>query len=112
DRMALLARNGLSEQKTIVLDATFFKKHFLEKFVAIAREKGTPHRVFWVVAEEEIIKERVSKGRKDSEADYQVYLKLAGEFDKPQPPFLKLVSTQENIMDMLQQADNFIEGTG
>lgn len=110
DRMVLLTKNGLSERETIVLDATFFKKRLLKRFISLAQEKGVPHRVFWIVAGEEVIKERVSKTRKDSEADYEVYLKLAGEFEKPQPPFLKLRSTQNNIAEMLDQADGFIQG--
>lgn len=112
DRMAEVAKSSLSEGGTLVLDATFFKKDILDKFVSLAREKNVPYRIFWIVAEEEVIKERVSKEREDSEADYQVYLKLAAEFEEPQPPFLTLVSTQNNIIDMLDQADGFIKGSG
>src|SRR5690554_6007565 len=81
DRMVALAKNGLNEGKTIVLDATFFKKYLLDRFVSLAREHYAPYRIFWIVAAEEVIKERVSKKRGDSEADYEVYLKLAEEFE-------------------------------
>lgn len=112
DQMALLTKSSLSKGETVVLDATFFKKHLLEKFVSLVREKGTPYRVFWIVAEGEVIKKRISKERRDSEADYGVYLKLAEEFEEPEPPFLKVVSTQNNIMDMLKQADDYIKRPG
>lgn len=112
DQMTLLTKSSLSKGETVVLDATFFKKHLLEKFVSLVREKGTPYRVFWIVAEGEVIKKRISKERRDSEADYGVYLKLAEEFEEPEPPFLKVVSTQNNIMDMLKQADDYIKRPG
>ena len=61
-----------------------------------------------VEAEENIIGKRLSKPRTDSEADYQVYRKIKESFEPIKGPYLSLLSTNENIDEMLKKAVHYL----
>lgn len=62
-----------------------------------------------VTAEEKIIRERVSKPREFSEADFDVYLKLKTIAEPLEQDHLVLHSTNHNIDEMLQDATKYIK---
>lgn len=108
DQMEELATSFIVAGKTVVLDATFYKEELRKRFISLAQEHGLPYFVIWITSTEEIIKERLSRKRADSEADYEVYVKLLPEYEPPAPPFLKLISGRDNLRHMLEQAEDYM----
>ncbi|MFD2202492.1 AAA family ATPase [Shivajiella indica] len=97
------AEKEILNQRNVVLDATFFLKNTRK----LVEELGEKYRVdvvpILVEAEEKIIGERLSKPRKDSEADFQVYRQIKEAFEPLEGPYLTLVSTNENIEEILEK---------
>jgi predicted kinase len=102
------AENYLKKDLTVVLDATFYLKAIREKVAEIAKVYGAVCIPILVEAEEAVIKERLSKPRVDSEADWEVYQKLKTEFEPLDGPLLTLRSDNENIDAMIDQAMQYI----
>lgn len=109
DRMEFLAEKSLRERRDLILDATFIKENLRQQFISLALNKNSAYCIIWIEAAEELIKKRVSVKRDDSEADFHIYLKLSQEFEAPKPPYLKLQSEQDNIDDLLIQAEKYIK---
>ena len=109
DRMGFLAKKAFQEGKNLILDATFIKENLRQQFVALALNKHSSYCIIWIEATEELIKKRISIKRNDSEADFKVYLKLSKGFEVPERPYLKLQSKQDNINDLLIQAEKYIQ---
>lgn len=95
--------------KSVVLDATFYKAELRLPFEILAKRSGVPIVRFWIEAPVAVIRERVTAKREDSEADFEVYKKLATAFEPPSMPYLKLTSTQDNLYDMLKEAEQYLE---
>lgn len=102
------ADKAIRQGKDVVLDATFYKKSIRDPFASLAEQQQVPWGLIWVHAGEELIQERLSKEREDSEADYGVYLTLKAVFEPPLGPHLKLISGSNNITDMVQEAEKYI----
>lgn len=102
------AENYLLKGQTVVLDGTFYLKAIRGKVAAMAKKHDALLIPVLVGAEEALIKERLSKPRTDSEADWEVYQKLKGEFEPLEGTFLSLRSDNENIEAMLDQAIQYI----
>ncbi len=100
---------AISQQKDIVLDATFYKRSIRTMFEERAASLQESFLYVEVTAEEEVIKERVSKPREFSEADFNVYLKLKAIAEPLEQDHLILHSTNHNIDAMLQEAMNYIK---
>jgi len=109
DRMVYLTAKAFQEGKDLILDATFIKENLRQQFIALALSWNSPYFIIWIEAAEEVIKKRLSVERNDSEADYQVYLKLSKIFEAPEQPYLKLESKQDNINDLLIQAEKYLK---
>ncbi len=108
EQMKSLAETAIRQGKDLILDATFYKKSIRGPFSSLAEQHQVHCALIWVEAGEELIRERLSKKREDSEADYGVYLALKAEFEPPLGPHFKLISGSNNISDMLQQAEKYI----
>lgn len=93
----------LAKGESVIVDATFFKDELRSPFFSLAKKKNVTCHQILIEAADAIIKERVSRKRKDSEADYEVYKKVAADFELPSKPFLRLTSTQDNIHRMLEE---------
>lgn len=99
---------AVAQNKNLVLDATFHKEETRKLF--INKFQGEGEIIFIEVqADEEIIRERVQKVRKYSEADFEVY-KLIREQNEPLiEPHLILQSTNGNIHEMLEKAAQYLK---
>ncbi|WP_194974563.1 AAA family ATPase [Aquiflexum lacus] len=106
--MAKRTKELIEKNKSVVLDATFFQKKFREFIYSIAETSGVPLFIFLVQADENIIKQRLSAPRKDSEADHSVYLKIKEQFEPLERPFLTLNSTNDNLSEILLKASQYI----
>jgi predicted kinase len=108
DEMLAAMTGAIQENKTVVLDATFYKQALKNRFELTA--KSFNRRVFFiqVTAAEDIIEERVKRPRAHSEADFNVYLKLKKMAEPLLTDHLVLHSTDSNISSMLQTAAAYI----
>ncbi|MFZ6052110.1 AAA family ATPase [Halocola ammonii] len=98
-----LAGNG----DTIVVDATF---HKAERRAQIAALSAVARIVFIEVkADEKIVKERTSRDRDYSDADFEVYLKIKDESEPFTQAHLVLESTNDNISEMLKTAHDHLK---
>ena len=107
ERCRALVKDGNS----VILDATFFKKSVRQRAIDLASEISCRIVFIEVWADEKIVKERVSKKREESDADFDVYLKIKKEFEELDTEHLKLESTQSNIAEMLQIAKEHLKDT-
>jgi predicted kinase len=105
DRMV----RAIPDKKPIVLDGTFHKEQVRNKFEEAAKENNEKLIYIEVTAPEQTIKERLKKTRKNSEADFDVYLKLRNTIAPLDNDHLVLVSTHDNIEEMLDKALHYID---
>ena len=99
-------REAKTQNKNIVLDATFYKDRIRKKVTSETSVDGIIFIEVW--AEESLIKERLLKPREDSEADFEIYRKIKAEWENLSEPHLVLQSTNDNIKEMLQQTMDYL----
>lgn len=106
----LLSRSKikLKENQNVVVDATFSKNEWRKKFHDLADEFYC--RISWIViaADEAVIRERVSKKRQYSEADFGVYKKVRDGYDLMLYPHLVLYSDQYPMAEMTKKAMKYL----
>ena len=106
--MAEKTGQALNAGKDVVVDATFYQSVMIDLFVGLAKTLGTPIWFIRIDADESLIKLRLAEPRKDSEADYDVYLKIKEQFEGLQVPHITLKSETDNVNLMLAQAIDYI----
>jgi len=106
--MARKTRQLLESGKHVVVDATFYRSEMIDLFKRVAKDCRYPVWFFKIEANENLIRERIGKPRKDSEANYNVYLKIKDQFEKLNVPHLILRSQRNNIKAMLNSALEYI----
>ena len=107
--MLKAAEKVIQNRGDIVLDATFFLQDTRDKVVELSLKSKVKLIPILVEAEENIIGERLSKPRRDSEADFQVYRQIKESFEPLNGPYLSLLSTNENIEEIIGQAIHYIQ---
>ena len=90
DRMAELAAGFLDLGKDVVLDGTFYLRTFRERFAELARRRNTDIQYIEVIADDAIVRQRLSRPRKYSEADYKVHEVIRNLFEPFDQPHLVL----------------------
>ncbi|MBT1686452.1 AAA family ATPase [Dawidia soli] len=107
-RMVELASAAIEAGRDVVVDATFFHHTLREMFVRLATGYLVPLRVIGITADEALVRKRLSRPRRWSEADYGVYEAVRDQFEEIVMPHATLVSTDSNIESMLEQAIHYI----
>lgn len=110
--MLRITEINLEKDRDIVVDATFYQRVMRELFLGVAREHGATLRIIEVVADEELIKRRLEEPREFSEADFAVYIKIKGDFEKIELPHLVVKSTNDNLESMIQQSLSYLQDEG
>lgn len=105
DKMLLRMRQAISENKSLVIDATFYKDEIRKEFI---RQAGNDIFFIEVRADEELIRERLKQKRTASEADFKVYKIVEAEFEPMQEPHLVLRSRDNNLNEMLTEALHYL----
>ncbi len=108
DEMLSLTSLEFEKGKSVIIDATFYKKKLRKKFQVLAQEYDVIVKWIEICADEEIVKKRVSKKRRYSEADYTVYQKIKSQFEPMQEKYIQLFSGQEEMPDLIEKAIKFI----
>jgi predicted kinase len=62
-----------------------------------------------VVADERLIRERLRTEREDSDANYGVYMEIKEEWEPFNDPHLVLMSSNDNIDNMLDEAVKYLQ---
>jgi predicted kinase len=106
--MADKAGQALNQNKSVIVDATFYKRMMIDLFLTLAKDHASLIRFIKIEADESLVKERLRKVRVDSEANFQVYLKIKREFEELQVPYLTLRSEEHNIHTMIESALHYI----
>ena len=107
DTMLSKMLEHLEQRENLVLDATFFKNSIRQKFIEASRGL-CPIIFIQVIANENLTRERLKNKRPDSEADFEVYNKVKAEWEPMTDAHLSLQSTNDNIIEMLHQAEKYI----
>lgn len=102
------AAQQLNFEKTVVLDATFHLKSRRTALAKLAWKKGVSLCWIEIIADEGIIRHRLSKERLHSDADYSVYRKIRRELESLEEPHLTLESGHDNIDDMLEASLEYL----
>ena len=107
-QMAERAREVVLTGKHVVVDGTFYLAAMIDLFRSVSSTTMTSIIFISVVADEDLIRQRLSEVRKDSEADYDVYLKIKEEAEPLEIAHLTLESGRDNIDEMLSAAKEYI----
>ena len=97
----------LKEGVSVVVDGTFYRLELRQPYDELAQHTGVPIHWLLITAPEAIIKERVSKKRKYSEADFEVYQKIKNSWEPFNIKALVIHSTTINLM--IQQAEIYFQ---
>jgi len=95
-------RETLSAGDTAIVAATFYKKDLRDAFAAIARACEAERCWVRLTASDATIKERVARTRPDSEADFEVYLKLKAAFEPFAFPHLMLATDDRQAPELIK----------
>ena len=107
NEMLAQIREAVRQHINLVLDATFYKNDIRKKFLNGAED--IDGIIFIEVrAEESLIRERLKRPRKDSEADFEVYKKIKKQWEPLYENHLILQSTDGNIKDMLEKTADYL----
>ncbi|MCB0638651.1 MAG: AAA family ATPase [Lewinella sp.] len=109
--LALLeaAEAALSRGKPVIVDATFSREHWRDRFENLGRMHQSP--VFWVLLEAspESIYSRMQLKRKYSEADFVVYQLLRERFEPFARPHLTMFSDARHLKDLVNRTVQYIK---
>ena len=107
DIMLDKTKEAIVTGQNLVLDATFHKNETRDGFMKQLSDQG---EVFYIGlhANENTTKERLSKSRPYSEADFEVYTLIQQQWEPFVEHHLVLESTNDNIEEMLRKALHYL----
>jgi len=107
DAMLKKMKEAITQNKSVVLDATFYKDETRKLFIQETKEKTN---IFFieVTTSEGLTRQRLNKERPDSEADFRAYQLIKQQWELFNESHLVLESTDDNIDDMLQKAAQYV----
>ena len=109
DEILKLTSLEFEKGKSVIVDATFYKKKLRKRFKVLAQEYDTSVKWIEICAGEEVVKKRVSKKRRYSEADFAVYQMIKSQFEPMEEKYIQLFSGQEEMPDLIEKAIKFIK---
>jgi predicted kinase len=101
-------KGAVKQKRSIVLDATFHRIKTRRLFTQEVKEKDGISFIE-ITADENLTRQRLKRERAYSEADFEVYKLIRGQWEPLHEPHLILESTDENIDSMLQKAAAYLE---
>ncbi|MEO9021965.1 MAG: ATP-binding protein [Ginsengibacter sp.] len=98
--------DAISQNKSVILDATFHKESTRNIFT-----KKAPGKILFmeVWADDAIIRERLKKERVLSEADYKIHQLISQQWEPIEEEHLLLESTNDNVDIMLTTALKYLK---
>lgn len=107
DEMISQIGEAVRQHKDVVLDATFYKNDMRKRLLNKA-ENNDDIIFIEIRAEEHLIRERLKRPRKYSEADFKVYQKIKKQWEPLNETHLILQSTDDNIREMLEKTADYL----
>jgi predicted kinase len=101
------AEKHVQENQDVIIDATFYKQQLRNEFRQ-ALETMSKVNFIEIIADEKLLKQRLNKSRRFSEADYGVYLKIKSLWEPLAEDHLLIESTENNINTMLEQSLRYL----
>lgn len=98
----------LQNEQTVIVDATFYKDILREPYIKLSERYNVPIKWIELSANEEVIRKRVGKKRKYSEADFEVYLRIKKHYEPLTYNHLTLWSDLLNLHEMLEEATEYL----
>lgn len=108
NKLAEQVRTELEVGNSVIVDGTFYKESLRDKFKELAREHEVPVKWIEIYAREAVVKERISKTRRYSEADFSVHQKVKVDFDHLKEKHIRLHSDREPMEEMIRKAIDYI----
>ncbi len=110
------AREALFEGKRVILDATFHSSDRRRMFTQLARQMGVRVHLLICRADREVIRRRLAaRTNSISDADWEVYLKLAEKWDPPTPRerrFTRFIPTDVELSESVDRALEYLREVG
>ncbi len=94
--------------ESVVIDATFYLQKHREDFINLSNRFDLSLFFFLIEADEGAIRERVSRRRPYTEADFAVYRKVKQEYEPLNIPYHSLNSSDLKLEDMLEKACRYL----
>jgi predicted kinase len=93
----------LGHGKRVIIDATFYQQEFRVPFIELAGRCNA--QLCWIELEaaDAVIRDRVSKKRADSEADYAVYQKIKKAYEPLTISHLLLSSGEKSVEKLVEE---------
>lgn len=101
-------RTQLEAGNRVVVDSTFFSRKLRKPYTKLAKELNKNIIRFLITADEDVIRERVTKNEAFSKADFEVYLKIKRSFEPLEKNHLTLDSVQLSLEDMVGRAQEYL----
>jgi predicted kinase len=108
EEMANRAGEALRNGQSVVVDATFYRKEMRQMFFTLAKLLHKNIALIQIVADEQIVIDRLRPPRRDREAGLAVYRLVKSQFEELDRDRLTIESTADNIGDMLEKATAYI----
>ena len=102
------AEKLLKEKHAVIVDATLYKRTLRQPYIDLANKLKVP--IFWIEmqAHEAIVKERVSKKRAFSEADFTVYKNIKTSYEPLIGNYLALASDRMSHQEMISKTIHYL----
>ncbi len=103
----MLLTKYLLKYTNVIVSGTFYKESIRDEFVGIAKELNRKYFLIECYASEDIIKERMKSSREYSDADFNVYLKIKGEYEDTKYNRLR-INTEEDVEKNVEKILEYI----
>lgn len=102
----------LREGRNLIVDATLYKAVLREPYEKLANRLKVPIEWIEIKADESVVRQRVSKKRQYSEADFDVYLKIKATYEPLVQNHLVLWSDALSLDEMVDKAREYFKLSG
>lgn len=106
-RMIEMGGQAVNQKRNVVFDGTFYRES-IRKMMAKNFNSNSMIHFIEVLASEELIRTRTVNKRIHSDADFEVYRKIKGNFQQLKLAHLQLESSNDNVKEMIQKAMTYL----
>lgn len=108
EEMAADAGSALREGKDVVVEATFYRKEMRDIFSMLARLLHQKDAFIRIVCNEDLVRERLSRPRPDSKADFSIYRQVKSQYQDMEGDHMVIESKRDNIESMLRKGIDYV----
>lgn len=109
DVLSQKVRQSLLEGATTIIDGTFYLTALRQPYFDISRTLETP--LYWIElkASEATIRDRVSRSRPHTDANFEVYRFIRDQYEPLEIPHLELTTDRIEIDQLVAQVRNYLK---